>query len=73
MSDFIFIIPEGWTQLNIDEVTSAIQMTQIQDYLNTQSWLYLGDDLKNASLIPQEAYLHEAKMFNAEVFIVRLG
>jgi len=73
MSEFLFVIPAGWTQLNIDAVTNAVPMTQMQDYLNTQSWLYLGDDLKNAGLIPQEAYLHEAKMFNAEVFIVRLG
>lgn len=73
MSEFLFVIPTGWTQLDINEVTNAIQMSQIQDYLNTQNWLYLGDDLKNAGLIAQEAYLHEAKMFNAEVFIVRLG
>jgi len=77
MSDFIFIIPPEWTQLdwqtlaNMDGVN--LGYAAVTNYIAGGDLLGLSDQLKLAGAISQEAYLIEAKLFNDQVFIVRLG
>jgi hypothetical protein len=71
MSDFLFIIPEGWVQIP-EEVISQIG-SLVTDWVNMQNWTELSDALKVQGAIPQDMNVAEAKFFNGEVLVVKLG
>lgn len=75
MSEFLLVIPEGWTQLDWNAVSNLYGM----DYtgvMNTISIGYYGDmdtGLKEAGLIPADVTVVEAKLIDNTYFLVRLG
>lgn len=77
MSQFLFIIPDGWTKLDWATLTSMegvnLSHPAVTSYISGGDINGLSDQLKLAGAIPEDAYLNEAKLFNDEVLIVRLG
>lgn len=76
MSNFVFVIPLGWTGLDWTNITNNIpDMTHsnVTDWVRTNSYFIIEEILKNNNIIPQTSSLIEAVLFNDEVFAVRLG
>lgn len=71
MGNFIFIIPEDWTQISsqaIGEIGSPIT-----DWVNINDMNSLTEALRLHNEIPQDMTVWEAKFFNGEVLAVRIG
>lgn len=75
MSDFLFIIPEGWVQLDWQYITgnTILSYGQTLDFLATNQMIAIEEALKAIDAIPPESSVIEARLFNDEVFIVKLG
>jgi hypothetical protein len=72
MSDFVFIIPEGWMQIPADvlgviDVNRVIQWVQMTDYTS------LTDALREQNAIPLDKTVNAAKFFDGEILAVTLG
>jgi hypothetical protein len=75
MSNFLFIVPQGWTQLDWDTVTQSTWLTA-HAVLNAANSGYLIDvenELKEKGHIPPLAILVEMKVFDDSYFVVRLA
>jgi hypothetical protein len=72
MSNFLFIIPEGWTQLDLGFISNNVAGLGLSDIRNGVV-SDVEERLKIAGVIPQESSLQEFKLFNDEVLLVRLG
>jgi len=76
MSEFLFIIPDGWTKLDWQYITSnlpGMAGPNVASLLQSGAISDIEASLKDGGAIPMDASLVEAKLFNDEVFIVRLG
>ena len=71
MGEFVFIIPTGWVQIS-EYVISQIG-SLVTDWVNAQDMTQLTDALKLHEAIPQDTSVAEAKFFNGEVLVVKLG
>jgi hypothetical protein len=69
VSDFLFILPSGWTQMSAECVGGSI----IGDWLAANDLTSLSDALKARGDIAEDSVLVEARLFNGEVLAVRLG
>lgn len=67
MSNFIFIIPEGWTQIS-QELIDAIGAIQIDNWVKMADYYSLGQSLRENG---GPEYISEAVFFNAEILAVR--
>lgn len=70
MSEFLFVIPAGWTQISsiaVSEVGSVIG-----DWLAVNDLNALTEALRVRGDIPSDAIIVEARFFNGEVLAVRL-
>lgn len=72
MSDFVFVIPEGWIQLDWQYITNNVAG---MGYSAVAGGLASDIEaiLKSEGIITQESTLLEFKLFNDEVFIIKLG
>lgn len=72
MSEFLFIAPEGWTQLDYEELVNSGDLTPyIKDILhNTYEVTEL---LVQAGAISPEQYVNEAKVIDDKYLWVLLG
>ena len=71
MSDFLFIIPEGWQQIGEDVISQIGSL--VGDWVNMQNMTELSDALKVQGAIPQDMNVAEAKFFNGEILAIKLG
>ena len=71
MSEFLFILPGGWTQMSAECVGEIGSI--IGDWLAVNDLASLSDALKARGDIAEDAVLVEARLFNGEVLAVRLG
>lgn len=71
MSDFVFVIPQGWTQIPVEYVYQ-IGPAAIENYV-ASGLSYLEQELIAAGALPAGTTVSEARFFNGEVLVVRLG
>ncbi len=71
MSEFLFIIPAGWTKIS----TNAIEQigSSIGDWLQVNDYNSLSEALIAQNEIAPDMRVWEAKFFNGEVLAVRIG
>lgn len=67
MSSFLFIIPEGWTQIS-QELIDTIGAIQIDNWVKMADYYSLGRALREAGG-PES--ISEAVFFNTEILAVR--
>jgi hypothetical protein len=67
MSDFLFIVPAGWTQISQD-IIDQIGANQILGWVQTSDYGTLGIALREAGG-PES--ISEAVFFNSEILAVR--
>ncbi|TXG75889.1 hypothetical protein E6Q11_06140 [Candidatus Dojkabacteria bacterium] len=67
MSSFLFIIPEGWTQIS-QELIDTIGAIQIDNWVKMADYYSLGQALREAGG-PES--ISEAVFFNTEILAVR--
>ncbi len=67
MSNFLFIIPDGWTQIS-QEIIEQIGVIQIDNWVKMSDYYPLGQALREAGG-PES--ISEAVFFNAEILAVR--
>lgn len=67
MSDFIFIVPEGWTQIS-QEMIDQIGANQILGWVQSSDYGTLGVALRE---IGGPESISEAVFFNSEILAVR--
>lgn len=76
MSNFIFVIPLGWTGLDWTSITNNIpdmSKGNVEEWIRTNSLSIIEDILKTHNIIPQSSSLQEVVLFDDSVFAVRLG
>lgn len=67
MSEFVFIIPAGWTQIS-QEIIDHIGAIQIDNWVKMADYFTLGTALREAGG-PES--ISEAVFFNSEILAVR--
>lgn len=73
MSDFLFILPQGWTQLPahaIDAIPSGIGTAEM--WVDSSNFADLTLALQEAGQLPANQYIEEAKIFNGDILVVRI-
>ena len=76
MSQFLLVIPEGWTQLDWQYITNNVPNMSGPAVASTIQSGVLSDieaGLKEAGIIPPEASLVDAKLIDDTYFMVKLG
>lgn len=75
MSDFLLIIPSGWTQLDWQFITnhSDLSLQVTLEWISTTSWSSIEYALKSIDAIPQTSSVLNAKLFDDTFFMVLLG
>jgi hypothetical protein len=75
MSEFLLIVPEGWTQIDYDSVYAAngdFSESNVDNWCNTGQYSYIEEGLKASGVIGAEATVVEARRFHNHL-LVRLG
>lgn len=75
MSDFIVVIPEGWTELDWQTITNSTSLgySYTMDLIGSQSWSVIDEILKAAGVLQPDQNVQEAKLIDDAFFLVRLG
>lgn len=75
MSEFLLVIPEGWTQLDWNTVSNLYGMdyTGVMNFIASNNYMDMETYLKDAGLIEQDKSINEAKLIDNTYFLVRLG
>lgn len=76
MSQFLLVIPEGWTQLDWQHITNNVPNMSGQAVASMIQSGVLSDieaGLKEAGIVAQEASLVDAKLIDDTYFMVKLG
>ena len=75
MSEFLLIVPEGWTQLDLDvcQVLPGVTLAALESYIRDQSLVALATELINGGVLPADSVINEAQIINGQIFLVRLG
>jgi hypothetical protein len=73
MSEFLLVIPEGWTQISMDAATQipGVSAGGINSWIGSNYFDIMTSEL--SSLFPPGAVVLEAQVFNGETLLVRLG
>lgn len=76
MSEFLFVIPEGW--IEVDWATASAANPQLNP-VNIEAWSaqgrldYISDALVAQNMLQPGDVIIDAKLFNGEVFAIKLG
>ena len=76
MSDFLLIVPAGWTQLDWSYLTNnlpSMEKSGVENAINSNQYADMEPELKAGGFIPQESTIVEAKLIDDTFFLVRLG
>lgn len=73
MGDFLFILPEGWSELPKEAVDNIpAGLTAIETWISTSNFQDLTTALQESGGLPLTQYVEEAKLFNGEMLVVRI-
>lgn len=72
MSEFLLVVPDGWTELDWQYITNNVPYMTYQDVINGAR-PDIEDRLKTAGIISPESYLLEFKLIDDTFFLIRLG
>ena len=72
MSDFLLVVPEGWTQLDWEYISNNISNMGASNVKGATT-LDIETYLKEGGIIAPEASLIEFKLIDDTYFLVRLG
>jgi len=72
MSEFLLVIPEGWTQLDWEYIANNVSGMGYQNVVNGAA-SDIEELLKTNGIIPVESSLVEFKLIDDTYFLVRLG
>jgi hypothetical protein len=72
MSEFLLVIPEGWTQLDWPYITNNVPHMGMADVVNG-AVSDIEARLKDGGVIAPESSLIEFKLIDDTFFLVRLG
>ncbi len=76
MSDFLLVVPNGWTQLDWQFITNNVAGMDLNGALNmihSNAYSDINDKLHEAGVIPAEQTVVEARVIDDTYFLVRLG
>lgn len=76
MSNFLFVLPADWLQLDWNFVTTNIPsmtLLEVQSFIETYQFNYIELGLKAHFLIPETSTVINAVIFENEFFAVLLG
>lgn len=75
MSEFLLIIPNGWTQLDwvVCQQHQDLSQTSVLNWINANTLNYIEAPLKELQLIPAESTVVDAKLLDDSYFMVKLG
>ena len=76
MSEFLLIVPSGWTSLDwsyLSNNVADLTMTSVLNCIQSNNYSLIEDALKGCGAIPVESSLIEAKLIDDTYFLVRLG
>jgi len=74
MSNFILVIPEGWTQLDWEYISNnGLDAHSVENALVSSNMADIENPLKQLGLIAESAFVLDAKLFDNTYFMVRLG
>ena len=75
MSEFILIVPEGWTQLDWDlcQTHAELTATAITNWAATNQLSYIEQFTREIGAIPANAMVEAAKMIDDSILLVRLA
>jgi hypothetical protein len=75
MSEFLFVIPAGWTEIDwsIAGASTNLAVAAVEEWCATGNMAVIDEELKVLGLIAPDATVVEAKLFNGEKFVIRLG
>lgn len=76
MSEFLVIIPSGWTQLDWQFITNNVadmSPGNVLNWTNSTDYSYIEAGLKVNGIIPDNTTVVEAKLIDDTYFMVRLG
>lgn len=71
MSDFVFIIPQGWQQVSAEVIGNIGSI--LGDWLTINDYTSLTDSLREYGEIPMDKTVAAAHLFNGEVLAIQLG
>ena len=70
MSEFLFVIPEGWIQIDIE--ASGMSGETITSILSSSQYQSITEMLRVNNLIGAEDTVMDARLFDNTVFIIKL-
>jgi hypothetical protein len=76
MSQFLLVIPEGWTQLDWQHITNNVPNMSgpaVASMIQSGVLSDIEAGLKEAGIIPPKASLVDAKLIDDTYFMVKLG
>lgn len=76
MSEFLLIIPEGWTQLDWQYITNNLPnmgYQQVMDYVATGYMANIDETLKAAGMVPEGQNVVAAKLIDDSYFLVQFA
>lgn len=76
MSEFLLVIPEGWTQLDWQYITnnlSGMTHQQVTEWCNNSIYMDMESILKDNGVIPVDKSITGAKLIDDTYFLVLLG
>jgi hypothetical protein len=75
MSEFLIVIPSGWTQLDWETVFNhpMINLSIAQEWIATRQFEYMTTLLIEAGALSEGQNVMEAKIIDGAYFLVQLG
>jgi hypothetical protein len=76
MSEFLLVVPEGWSQLDWQVITNSVPGMDYggtMNMINSNNYADMNDKLKEAGIIPADYSIAEARLIDDTYFLVRLG
>lgn len=76
MSEFLLVVPPGWTQLDWDFISANdtnMNVTNVDNWCTTSQFSYIEEPLKAMGLIPQDKTVIGAKLIDGSFFAVLLA
>jgi hypothetical protein len=75
MSNFIVIVPDGWTALDYDRIQNVlnVNISSLKDWINASYFLDVEPTLKEDGMVPMDKTIVEMKIIDDSQLWVRLG
>lgn len=75
MVNFLLIIPDGWTPIDIAVMVEipGLQLSNIKAWIADMSWATMAQSLSDAGLIAPDAIILEAMVFSDTNFLIRFA